>query len=125
MPMCRNSHTAVGSASRLQCEMPQISMQKIERQVRFLAARESRRERRKCFQCETDDRCFLSFAIRGIFDLLTNHLSAHVVPQFAQWPRDKSSNRPAIEPADWRDVGPGRSLDTNFRNCRAGYRSGI
>lgn len=46
MPICRNSHTTAGSVSRSQCEMPQTSKIKIERQVRFLAEQESRRDRR-------------------------------------------------------------------------------
>jgi hypothetical protein len=46
MPICRNSHTTVGSVSRSQCEMPQTSKIKIERQVRFLSERELRPDRR-------------------------------------------------------------------------------
>jgi hypothetical protein len=158
MPTCRNSHTAVGSASRSQCEMPQISKIKIERQVRFLAEWEPRRERRLFYpQMDTcgssvcahpvaewqSRRILVAQSIVERFDgplqpsaayrkpklarqigagiaLLSSRSSAHIVPQFAKWPHNEAGNRVSIDHADCCDVGPGRSLDANFWNCRSG-----
>jgi hypothetical protein len=158
MPTCRNSHTAVRSASRSQCEMAQISKIKIERQVRFLAKREPRRDRRlfypqmdTCVSSEcahpiaewqarrllvaqsivgrirrttsakhSVSKVRVSTANRSRNGLLSNHSSAHIVPQFAQRPHNEASHRVSIDHVDRCDVGPGRSLHANFRNCRSG-----
>jgi len=166
MPICRNSHTKVGSVSRSQCEMPQTSKIKIERQVRFVSEQESRR-RDVTGDCFTrrwtrvnrrnvptpiaewqSCRLLVAQSIVEGFDgplqsstayrkrvsarqigagmaLLSNWSSAHVVPQFAKWPHNEASNRVSIDHADCCDVGPGRSLDTNFGNCRSGNGSSI
>jgi hypothetical protein len=162
MPICRNSHTTVGSVSRSQCEMPQTSKIKIERQVRFVSEQESRRRDatrdvlladghvwivgmcptplRSGSRAEYSSRNLSLKDSTGHFSqaqhiesscqhggmaLLSNCSSAHVVPQFAKWPHNEASNRVSIDHADRCDVGPGRSLDADLRNCRSGDGSSM
>jgi hypothetical protein len=76
MPTCRNSHTAMRSMSRSQCEMAQISKIEIERQVRFLAAQESRRDRR-LFYSKMDSSGLIRYGVAGAGSTLEAFICAY------------------------------------------------